>query len=209
MVYLASEKSKIGRVVATEGSPSFTQIDIRLDSANSVIPGQLLYCDLTNSETEKQYVILRVATAWEYNRYENPLSPQVREVFSIDSSRGREDLLEKFVLARTQALEVLRVEQDGKSVSDDPSIIVPAGTEVFRMEPDVFKRTMGFLDDAAGAGLNVGTVAGSTSTSVIIDANSALPRHILVVGSTGTGKSYLLGVIAEQLSCPWNQTCER
>jgi uncharacterized protein len=48
--------------------------------------------------------------------------------------------------------------------------------------------------------IQIGNVLGNPDINVTLDANKTLPRHILVVGSTGTGKSYLIGLLTEKLS---------
>jgi hypothetical protein len=191
--------SKVGRVVATETSPSFTDVDVRLDAGQRVRPGQLLYADLGEVEGKK-LAILRVSTAREHNEYESPLSSQVRDAFNIESSRGREDLLRKFVVAQTQLIEILSQSSDGSYVSEEPSIIVPAGTEVQAVVSGIFDKVLGFVDKSSNAAIEVGEAIGSEGVAVTLDANAALPRHMLIAGSTGTGKSYLLGKITEQLA---------
>lgn len=192
--------SKIGRVVATETSPSFTDVDIRLDPGQKVRPGQLLYADLSEEVNGTKLAILRVSTAKEHNEYETPLSSQVRDTFNIQSSRGREDLLRKFVVAQTQPIEVLSQDRDGNFVSEEPSVIVQAGTEVQTVVTGIFSKVLGFVDKSSNAAIAVGEAIGSEGITVTLDANAVLPRHILIAGSTGTGKSYLVGVITEQLS---------
>src|SRR3989442_12345939 len=100
----ASPNSKMGRVVSTEAGPSFTAVDVSLDHGKAVRPGQLVHA-VVNEKGEAKIVILRVSNALEHNEYETPLSSQVRDTFNIESSRGREDLLRKYVIAQTQPIE--------------------------------------------------------------------------------------------------------
>ncbi len=191
---------KIGRVVTTERSPSFIDVDVRLDPGKTVRPGQLLFADISKSGSRQQLSILRVSTAKEINPYEDPLSSQIRDTFNIESSRGREDLLRKYIVARTQLIEVIHQNQDNTFVFKEPSIIVPAGTEVYETFQDMTNTVLGFPDEDSSTSIIIGSVIGNDAIIGTIDANKALPRHILIVGSTGTGKSYLLGKITEELN---------
>jgi DNA helicase HerA-like ATPase len=191
---------KIGRVVATERSPSFLYVDIRLDPGKFVRPGQLLFAQVGATESSVDYAILRVSSAIEVNPYENPLSSQVRDAFNMEPSRGREDLLRKYVVANSQLIEVVTVKHDGGFLSQEPSIIVPAGTEVYETALEMTSRVLGFPDSNEPNAIRVGSAIGNERIEVTLDANKALPRHILIVGSTGTGKSYLLGLLTEKLA---------
>ncbi len=194
----SSAGSKIGRVVSTEAGPSFTTVDVRLDPGKSVKPGQLVHAAV-NDKGEPKIAILRVSNALEHNEYETPLSSQVRDAFNIESSRGREDLLRKYVIAQTQPIEVINA-ADGKDlVSEEPSLVVPAGSEVYESLKGVTGIVLGFMDPKAPGAITIGSVIGGDGLQVALPADSVLPRHILIAGSTGTGKSYLLGIITEQL----------
>ena len=193
-------QNRIGRVVATEKSPSFDRVDVRLEPGQSVKPGQLLFAQVEQTELDKRFVILRVFSAQETNPYETPLSSQVRDAFNMEPSRGREDLLRKFVVAICQPIELVTVKQDGKFSSEEPSVIVKAGTEVFASALEMTSKVLGFPDPTSPHAIEVGTVLGNSDIKVTLDANKTLPRHILIVGSTGTGKSYLIGLLTEKLN---------
>ncbi len=186
---------KTGRVVSTERGPSFLEVDIRLSPGKMVRPGQLLFAEVK----DKEYAILRVSTAREVNPYENPLASQVRDEFNMEPSRGREDLLRKYTVANSQLIEVVSVKPDGTLISHEPAIIVPAGTEVFETALDFTSKVLGFPDISSEAAISIGSAIGNDNIHITLDANKALPRHILIVGSTGTGKSYLAGLLTEKL----------
>ena len=67
------------------------------------------------------------------------------------------------------------------------------------LSDDLASAILGFPKPDDKGSLNVGSTIGPGGTPVCLDAARVLPRHILIVGSTGTGKSWLLGKIAEQL----------
>lgn len=190
---------KIGRVVSTERSPSFVDVDVRLDPGKMIRPGQLMFVDISMEEPRHRFAILRVSTALEINPYENPLSSQVRDAFSIESSRGREDLLRKYIVVSSEVIEIISIDVDGKFTFEEPSFIIPSGAEVFETLPEMTSAVLGFPDKDSPTTISIGTAIGNENITVSLDSNKALPRHILIVGSTGTGKSYLLGKITEEL----------
>jgi hypothetical protein len=114
-------QDRIGRVVATQDGPSFSQVDVRLEPGQSVKPGQLLFAQAEETDLERRYVVLRVYSAKETNPYETPLSSQVRDAFNMEPSRGREDLLRKFVVAICQPIELVNVKPDGNFSCEEPS----------------------------------------------------------------------------------------
>jgi len=170
-----------------------------MDPGMSVRPGQLVYAEVAGSSDADKLVILRVNNATEHNEYENPLSSKVRDQFGIDSSRGRLDLLRQYVVASTQPIEAVSLTEGGGLVSEDPDIIVPAGTEVYENIPGLSGKVLGFLDPDETGAILLGEGVGGDGVKVVLDANAVLPRHILIAGSTGTGKSYLLGKITEEV----------
>jgi hypothetical protein len=192
-------EEKIGRVVSTEKSPSFVDVDVRLDPGKMIRPGQLMFVDISKDEPRHRFAILRVSNAMEINPYENPLSSKVRDTFNIQSTRGKEDLLRKYIVASSEVIEIISIESDGNFAFEEPSFIIPAGAEVFETLPEMTSAVLGFPDKNGPTTILVGTAIGNENITVSLDANKALPRHILIVGSTGTGKSYLLGLITEEL----------
>ena len=198
MLPLLDEQSKIGRVVATEAGPTYSVVDVRLDPGKTVRPGALLYAPLSEEHPPTQVVVLRVSNMKEYNPYEDPLSSQVRDQFGIRSSLKTEDLIRKYFVVRTQPIELLTLGKD-HIVSEDAHMLTTAGTPVFLDVPGIAGQILGFPGPDDPAAIVIGKIAGSEE-GVVLDANRTLPRHILVAGSTGTGKSYLLGKIAEELN---------
>src|SRR2546425_9356829 len=105
MLPLLDERSRIGRVVATEAGPTHSIVDVRLDSGKRVRPGALLYAPTSEEQSEMQFIVLRVSNVKEYNPYEDPLSSQVRDQFGIRSSSKTNDLIRRYFVATTQPLE--------------------------------------------------------------------------------------------------------
>ena len=197
---IGMQDSKIGKVVSTETGPSFGSIPIRVDQGVRVRPGQILYAPLgPRSSPMDRVCIIRVSTAMEHNPYEEPQTSQIKDMFGIQASSDGSDLIRKFVVAETEPLEIATLTDSGY-IFESPNLIVPAGTVVYGDIPDDLARgVLGFPDPSDKEALILGNVVGGSGIPVALNANVVLPRHILIVGSTGTGKSWLLGKIAEQL----------
>jgi DNA helicase HerA-like ATPase len=192
--------SKIGRVVSTENGPTFSSVPIRVDSGKIVKPGQLLYSSLLNKFTSRESVyVLRVSSAKEENPYEDPQSSNVKQIFNIETEGSDNEQVRKFVIADTSPLEIVSFD-NGKAITSSPDLILPAGTEVYdNIDDNLARAVLGFPSENDPKSIYLGTLVGATKLPVALDANVVLPRHILIVGSTGTGKSYLLGKIVEEI----------
>lgn len=193
-------KSKVGKVVSTSTGPTFESIPVRIDSGKKVRPGQLVYAILQGLGVNDEVTcVMRVSTAREENPYEDPESSQIKDILSIQTEPYDSEQIRKYVIAETSFLEVIM--RDGNRLrSDTPSIIIPSGTEVYDdLDPDTAQAVLGFPDPSDSTSLKIGKVVGSESNIVALDANKVLPRHLLIVGSTGTGKSWLLGKVTEQI----------
>lgn len=193
-------RSKIGNVVSTERGPSFYIVPVRIDKEKDVKQGQLLYCQIAQGNGESDsYCILRVSSAREFNPYEDPQTSQIKEIFKLDSGSGNSELIRKYMVADTEPIEVV-VRTSRGLLLESPAIVVPSGAPVFdELSDDLARAVLGFPKPDDKGSLTLGSTIGPRGTTVCLDAARVLPRHILIVGSTGTGKSWLLGKIAEQL----------
>lgn len=195
-----NSNAKIGKVVSTESGPSFSYIPVRVDQGAEVKPGQLLYAPLGPKTSPMDKIcIIRVSSAKEHNPYEDPQTSQIKDMFDIQSTPDNADLIRKFVVSETEPLEIANLTSNGY-VLESPNMIVPAGVNVYGdISNELAQSVLGFPDPSDNRSLSIGITVGTSQTPVTLNANTVLPRHILIVGSTGTGKSWLLGKIAEQL----------
>lgn len=86
------------------------------------------------------------------------------------------------------------VEEDGRIVPIGPRFVPPPGTPVHRPGPGVTSILLGSRE----VPIAIGTLMDVDGAPATIDLQ-ALTRHMLIVGSTGTGKSWLRGVLLERL----------
>ncbi len=76
-----------------------------------------------------------------------------------------------------------------------PSVAPEPGERVYRASPEVLRRLLGLKSD----GLFIGTMYGNDNLRVLIDAKALTSLHFAIFGATGSGKSYTVGVIVEEL----------
>ena len=85
--------------------------------------------------------------------------------------------------------------RDGSGRLQAPRTPVPAGAEVRRVDAPLLAHVFG-LRDTEGAYL--GAVKGY-DLRVILDINTLVQKHVSILAKTGSGKSYAVGVLMEEL----------
>jgi DNA helicase HerA-like ATPase len=196
---MSGMSAEVGRVVSYKETPSYSECYVILSPGQKARPGELL---LVEVEEGRHYVIGRVEEGMEMNLYESPELARTRSLLGIESVSNREDLPNKYRLVRLDLLEEVVGGTQVKPTIREIQTLVSAGSRVFRAPSDWAAPALGLLPPNGGAGgdgMYIGTTVGEASIPVILSANAVLPRHVLIVGSTGTGKSWLRGVIAEEV----------
>lgn len=187
---------KIGSVVTSPSSPSFSTAHVTLDLGCTVRPGEILLVEI---EDGKHYAIARVEQGQEINPYESPDVSHMRSLLGLESTSQREDLPRRYRVIVTDIIEET-IKKNGVFMLREPQTLIPAGSTVLRASTEVAALALGLSSGPSDDALNAGTLVGEAKIPVVLRARDVLPRHILIVGSTGTGKSYLRGVLAEEIN---------
>lgn len=87
--------------------------------------------------------------------------------------------------------------RDGAGIVKCPTIPFPPGAHVFRAEEPLIAEVLG-LKRRSATGAYVGLLR-NHNLRVELDINQLVQRHVSVLAKTGGGKSYLLGVLIEEL----------
>ncbi len=87
--------------------------------------------------------------------------------------------------------------RDGQGLVKLPTIPFRPGAHVFRAEEPLIAQVLG-LKHHANSGAYVGLLR-NHALRVELDINQLVQRHVSVLAKTGGGKSYLLGVLIEEL----------
>jgi DNA helicase HerA-like ATPase len=183
--------SCIGTVISDQDTPTFETVRVKLKTGCDVKPGTLIRIPVTR--TENSVLIGRVRSAYERNPNESPEDINVRETLGLAPNYpGEEDSTTIYRIVEAELIEEI-IGADIRS----PQTLPNSGAEVFIAEEEEIIRTLGLIKDKS-AGLDIGETTSGTKTGIVLK-REAIQRHIFICGTTGSGKSYAMGVITEEL----------
>ena len=87
--------------------------------------------------------------------------------------------------------------RDDRGLLQTPGTPFKAGSPVLRAEDDLIRNVIGIKEDAK-TGAYIGMLSGH-DVRIELDINSMVQKHVSVLAKTGGGKSYMTGVILEEL----------
>ncbi|MFN2453296.1 MAG: ATP-binding protein [Pyrinomonadaceae bacterium] len=181
----------IGTVVSDQDTPTFEIVRIKLKAGQDVRPGTLIRIPVARAE--KSTLIGRVRSAYENNPNERPEDINVRDTLGLASNYPKEE--DSTTIYRQVEADLIE-EIIGDEIRS-PQTLPNSGVDVFVADADEIVRTLGLVKDKA-IGLHLGETTGGTTTDIILK-REAIQRHMFICGTTGSGKSYAMGVITEEL----------
>ncbi|MFV8160979.1 ATP-binding protein [Mycobacterium sp. 134] len=188
----------LGKVISEGTSPSFTDIAFRLEANAAVFPGELVAAH-AHLDGADAWVVCRVLDVHEVNPHEDALSSTVRDVLTFDTRyapEGSSTVI--YRIAACEPVEEIPFDAHGLGSPHEVRTLPLAGGTVVRAEGEMISRALGLLADPHD-GVDIGVVHGTDTPAVLV--SNAIQRHMLIVGGTGSGKSYTRGVLAEELHC--------
>lgn len=181
----------IGTVISDQETPTFETVRIKLKVGQDVKPGTLVRVPISQNNT-KSTLIARVRSAHEHNPNERPESINVRDTLRMERNYpAEEDSTTIYRLAEAELIE----EIIGQAIQS-PQTLPQSGTEVFIANDDEIVKTLGLIKNKS-IGLRIGKTVSGKTTEIILK-REAIQRHFFLCGTTGSGKSYAMGVIAEE-----------
>lgn len=187
-----SNDDLIGTVLSDQDTPTFETVRIKLKTGQDVKPGTLVKIPITlNGSTVS--LIGRIKSAYEHNPHESPEDINVRDTLGLNRNYPQEE--DSTVIYRLVEADLIE-EITAKDIRS-PETLPRSGAEVFVANPDEIVRALG-LTQKESDGLCIGTTASGTSTPIILK-REAIQRHMFICGTTGSGKSYAMGVITEEI----------
>ena len=187
-----SNTDSIGTVISDQETPTFENIRIKLKAGQDVKPGTLVRVPASRNNINST-LIGRIRSAHEQNPQENPESINVRDTLGMEANYpAEEDSTTIYRLSEAELIEELI----GKTMQS-PQTLPQSGAEVFIANDDEIVTTLGLAKDESD-GLRIGKTVAGTTTEIILK-REAIQRHLFLCGTTGSGKSYAMGVIAEEL----------
>ncbi|NJN94196.1 MAG: ATP-binding protein [Anaerolineales bacterium] len=191
----------IGTVTSDQDTPTFEIVRIKLKTGQDVKPGTLVKIPV--SRTEASILIGRIRSAYEHNPNEVPDAINVRDTLGIKPNYPtEEDSTIIYRLVEADLIEEI-IENINKKGTKSTQIRSPqnlpnSGAEVFIANEDEIILALGLAKDKTH-GLHLGETVGGMKTEIILK-REAIQRHFFIGGTTGSGKSYAMGVIVEELT---------
>lgn len=196
----STELHAIGTVASEEGTPSYERVRVKLKAGCDVKPGDLLRIP-TNRGEKTCILITRVRSAYENNPHENAANINVRDSLGLDAAYPPEvDSTTIYRVADTDVIEEVTSEHRDGHITytfESPQTLAVSGSLVYEATPDEVIHTLG-LEPNQEDGLFIGKSVGGSATPITLKRRT-IQRHLFVCGTTGSGKSYAMGVIAEEL----------
>lgn len=182
----------IGTVISDLETPSFETVRIILKTGQNVKPGTLVRITVSSGDVDCR-LIARIRSAHEHNPNEGPEDIKVRNTIGLPSDYPLEE--DSTIIYRIAEAEL--IEEMVDDTMQSPQTLPQSGAEVYIAEKDAIVKTLGLEDDESN-GLKIGETVAGTSTDIILK-REVIQRHLFLCGTTGSGKSYAMGVIAEEI----------
>jgi DNA helicase HerA-like ATPase len=188
-----SNENLIGTVLSDQETPTFETVRIKLKTGQDISPGTLVKIPVPANGSVIS-LIGRIKSAYEHNPHESPEDINVRDTLGIERNYPlEEDSTTIYRLVEADLIEELAGEEIRA-----PQTLPRSGTEVFVADPIEIVKALGLVNNES-VGLFIGKTATGTETSIILKRET-IQRHMFICGTTGSGKSYAMGVIAEELN---------
>lgn len=183
----------IGTVIGDK-EPNIYRCEIKI-SDPTVRPLEYVVAKMEAEDGIKYGIVMRITNIREKNRFltGDVLDLQEKTGVSVYPDYMRKSLAGQYLVAETEIIDAYAESDNGFKVVG-PVIVPRAGTKVFRADEKVLRTLVGEVK----VHLDLGILAGTRDVKVAVDAN-ALTRHMVIVGGTGTGKSYFRGRLMEKL----------
>jgi uncharacterized protein len=194
-----SNENLIGTILSDQETPTFETVRVKLKTGQADSPGTLITIPVSVNGSVVS-LIGRIKSAYEHNPHESPEDINVRDTLGIERNYPlEEDSTTIYRLVEADLIEEIAGEEIRA-----PQTLSRSGTEVFVADPTEIVQALGLESDES-AGLFIGKTASGTNTSIILKRET-IQRHMFICGTTGSGKSYAMGVLAEELvkhRLPW------
>jgi hypothetical protein len=189
----------VGTVISDQETPTFETVRIKLKAGQDLKPGTLVRIPVMRNE--ETILIGRIRSAYECNPNESVERVGVRDTLKMPRSYPNEEESTKiFRLVEADLVEEIidrKVAENGKKETRAPQNLPNSGADVFVADPDEIVQTLG-LEKEENKGLFIGNTTSGTIAKIILK-RQAIQRHWFICGTTGSGKSYAMGVVTEEL----------
>lgn len=142
----------------------------------------------------------RIINGTEDNPRANPSSLQQNQAYQVGNRDSRPSDFSPHV-TRVMTAEVLgeiHLNSEKKLIIKEPSELAQTGKGVYEV-PAKLIPWLHNIPDSPDGGFHIGRIESGKSSVEFMLPVEAIARHIAVVGKTGVGKSYSVGVLIEEL----------
>jgi DNA helicase HerA-like ATPase len=142
----------------------------------------------------------RIINGTEDNPRADPTSLQQNQAYQVGNKDSRPNDRSPHV-TRVMSIEVLGeiyINEQGEKEVKEPTHLAQTGKKVYELPSDLIP-WLHNLPDSRDQGLFLGKVESGNNSREFMLSMETLARHIAVVGKTGVGKSYFVGILVEEL----------
>lgn len=193
---------KIGETSSSEfsiegGAPSFDLVPFRVLAGKN--PSLNTFVVILRHNDGKVAHYGRIIEGTEMNMKARPSSMQQDDAYGMKRVDIRPSEQSPH-LTRTMQIEVLgEIEVQGQFFEIlEPRSLPHTGQDVYEIDADVIPQILNIPNDKTH-GLHIGEIESGGRTVPFLLPNTAIARHIAILGKTGVGKSYAAGVLIEEL----------
>jgi hypothetical protein len=200
-----TEEVNIGKtsssVLALEGgTPTFDKIPFR------VLPGKRpnlnTFVVVLRQDDDKIVHYGRIITGFELNENANPLKMQKQGAYGMQPGESRPSE-QSYELVRVMEIELLgeiHLSQNKGFELIESQQLPHTGQPVYELAAEIIPSLLGVpTEEKPDNGLHLGTIKSGKHEVPFLLPIEAVARHIAVLGKTGVGKSYAVGVLIEEL----------
>jgi DNA helicase HerA-like ATPase len=189
-----ADRAPIGTVSSDGDTPSFELVRIKLKAGKDVRPNTLVRIPVARKETTT--LIARIRSAHETNPNEAAPAIHLRHTMELDATYPKEE--ESTIIFRVVEADLVEelYEESGMAKTRSPQSLPQSGTDVFLATDEEIVATLGLAAEP-DKGLFIGETITGIPTRIILK-REAIQRHFFIGGTTGSGKSYAMGVLAEE-----------
>lgn len=192
------EQNRLGTTSSSPflGSPTFDEVPFHVQVGRTPALGTYVIIERSNDETVHYG---RIISGTEDNPRANPASLQQNQAYQVGAKDPRPGDGSPHV-TRVMTIEVLGEIHlnHNREIIKEPSLLAQTGKGVYEIAADKIPKLLN-LPGSDDRGFHIGHIESGDSSVKFIVPMEAIARHIAVVGKTGVGKSYAIGVIIEEL----------
>ena len=186
-VSLNEKALELGVIISDRKGPTHLNFTLQLRDEADISVGEYVEVPIGT-----KLIIGRVDLIHAINEaYENPLFIKDHLLREIPLEARFPTKMMQYRAAQVRIVGVI----DSRGKVNPPNEVPEPGKKVYLADPELLNNFLGLEKD----GIFVGTMYGNSKIKVVLNPKLVIGHHIAVLGATGSGKSYTVGVIIEEL----------